>query len=115
MTKSPPKIIFSQDKDDTGRYAGDVAGAEITWCEDPINENDEKYIRFDLIEPLLSGTEGQFTKLFEFAKVAIEMQDLLGDRDSGIRINAKTSSKEAMQLVVSISQRMWVLRENLEF
>ncbi len=48
-----PRVIYLQDKDDNGKYGGNVAGAEITWCQDQINNNDERYIRVDLVRPLL--------------------------------------------------------------
>lgn len=50
MTKQPPKIIYLQDKDDNGEYGGNVAGAEITWCADQINNNDSVYVHQPVLE-----------------------------------------------------------------
>lgn len=44
-----PKAIYLQDKDDLGNNKVGVYAADITWCVDAIDENDEKYIRADLV------------------------------------------------------------------
>ena len=51
--RRPPLTIYLQCMDDNGEYAGRVAGAEITWCENQIEENDEQYVRRDIFNRLL--------------------------------------------------------------
>lgn len=49
MTKAPGKIYLQVDPDDEGMDDIDWT-AEITWCQDKINDNDVEYIRADLVK-----------------------------------------------------------------
>lgn len=71
----------------------------------PVHWNDD--------DMFINTTLMDVINLIKYAKAAMEMQDLLGDEDSGIRINAKASSEESMQRSISISQRMWAARKGL--
>lgn len=60
------------------------------------------------------------TKIFdyyaaqEYLEAAFLMQDLLADNNSGVRINGQTSDPAALDQIVSISQRMWRARKQIE-
>lgn len=77
------------------------------------HEHDIQALTIEGLEEQLADAKEQIGLLKEYVYAAMELQDLLAEENSGIRINGATSSEPQMRKAIAISQRMWSARKRL--
>lgn len=73
ILSQPPERIYLQVGDDESEFPGEIHWRSVTWCEDPVENNDLVYVRSDLVRPAV--VEGLIETLRELGATAFSNVD----------------------------------------